>query len=550
MLWLAACAVALSLPALRLGLQNDDYLLALNVARGAPAWDLFDFRELGARAARESGFTPWWASPNSSQRFLRPLASLLHTLEFTFWPGTPWLMLLTNALIYGACVALAAALYRRLSPSPASAGVAALLFAVDQAHATSVGWISGRNTLLAMTFALAALLAHIHGRAPARRPWRWASSAAVACALLSAEAGVWSLALLAAYALVLEPGGRFARLSTIAPQLALGAAWATAYLLGGFGMHGASSYYRDTSAPLLSLARGVLDLPLWSASLFGPEGVALSLFLPEHWARLAALPVALFTLWLVLPELQTSRPCRMFALASALCVAPLLFTLPNARVLLGPNFGALGWIGCVVEGASGNGARRWQRRLLLWMHLALGLAFPLSLASIQALERGTQALAGAVAPARDVVVLRSPMELFGSFTLAALAQRGRPAPRTLHQLYAGGSELSIERKEPRAIEVVAQRGWGFAPLERLACSADAMPRTGRVIRARAVTATVLESTADGRPRRVRFSFPTPLESPERQWLVWQPGGPVPWHPPRVGARARLAPLPFHRALPL
>jgi hypothetical protein len=547
-LWLGAAAVALSLPALRLGLQNDDHLLALSVARGAPAWDLFDFRALSAPAARESGFVAWWADPRLSQHFFRPLASLLHTLEFTFWPDAPWLMLLVNTLIYGGCVVLAAALYRRLAPS--SAGLSALLFAVDPTHAISVGWISGRNTLLALLFALAALLLHLHARDRGQSRWSWASSAALLCALLSAEAGVWALALLLAYALVMEPGSWVARLSTIGRQLALGTAWAFVYWTCGFGLHGASSYYRDTSSPLRVLAAGVLDLPLWSASLFGVEGVGIALFLPEHWAQLAILPVAAFVLWLVLPGLRTSQVCRMFALATLLCLLPLLFTLPNSRVLLGPNFGAIGWIACVVAARERGelAGKRWRGRLLLWANLGPGLLFPFGLSGTYIFERGTQALAAVVSPSREVVLVRSPVELLSGFTLGSLERRGRPTPDAIHQLYAGSSELWIERKEPRALEISVARGWGFAPVERLACAADAMPRAGREIRVRGMTVRVLESTADGRPQRVRFTFPSDLEAPERQWLAWQEGGPAAWRPPKLGERSTLAALPFQRAL--
>jgi hypothetical protein len=144
--------------------------------------------------------------------------------------------------------------------------------------------------------------------------------------------------------------------------------------------------------------------------------------------------------------------------------------------------------------------------------------------------------------------LRSPVELLSGFALASLELHGRPMPRALHQLYVGGSELSIERTELRAIEVTAARGWGFAPIERLSCGPDGMPRVGSNIRVRGLTVQVLESTADGRPQRVRFAFPTQLEAPERQWLVWREGGPAAWRPPRLGERSTLAPLPFQRAL--
>jgi hypothetical protein len=56
------------------------------------------------------------------------------------------------------------------------------------------------------------------------------------------------------------------------------------------------------------------------------------------------------------------------------------------------------------------------------------------------------------------------------------------------------------------------------------------------------------ATADGRPQRVRISFPSELEASERQWLVWRAGGPTATRPPKLGQRSTLAALPFQRAL--
>ena len=64
-----------------------------------------------------------------------------------------------------------------------------------------------------------------------------------------------------AYALVLEPGPVRARVLSIAPQLAVGVAWAAVYLLERNGARG-MSFYRELSAPHHVLVEGLLDLPL------------------------------------------------------------------------------------------------------------------------------------------------------------------------------------------------------------------------------------------------------------------------------------------------
>lgn len=166
--YIGLLAVLISLPALRLGLMSDDHILAWQLEHGARPWALFEVAEERVSELREAGGIAWWASPRLSVAFLRPLASLTHALDFTAWPHTPWLMSLWNVLLYGLCAFVAALLYRRTAPSPSVASLAALLFALNEAHAMSVGWISGRNTVLALLGSLTALYCHLRARgAPA-----------------------------------------------------------------------------------------------------------------------------------------------------------------------------------------------------------------------------------------------------------------------------------------------------------------------------------------------------------------------------------------------
>jgi hypothetical protein len=179
-----------------------------------------------------------------------------------------------------------------------------------------------------------------------------------------------------------------------------------------------------------------------------------------------------------------------------------------------------------------------------------GLAFVPGLGGTQSLAYGTAQIVGAVESGREVVLLQSPLELLGNFALAAIdtSARSAAAPRRLHQLYTGSSELWIERIDARTLDVEAGEGWGRTPVERLFCAPERMPRAGSEVRLQAFAASVLQSDAHGMPRRVRFRFPTVLESAERQWLAWVGNRVVPWTPPQQGQRVRVAPLALGRAL--
>ncbi len=543
---------ALCLPALRYGLQADDLVFPWNLERGAPPWAMFEIEAGPGSLMRERGFLAWWDSPHVQGRFFRPLASLWHSLDFALWPNAVWLMHLFNVLLYAGAVGIAARLYRRFAPAPAIAGLAGLLFALDDGHALSAGWIAGRNTLLALLFALLALEFHARARETPRFALAAASVLSVALALLSAEAGVWALSLLVSYAIAIEPGSLRARLRSIAPALAVGAIWAGIYVSLKCGMRG-SSFYRDPTQPLSALVQGVLDLPVWFCELFGPGGFPYALIFPTLSVRLAAIPAALALFWLLWPALRSCRECRFFALSAALCLAPLMFTLPASRVLLAPGFGALGWVSCsIAEGrAAHNLAGRVRAGVLFALHAVMAGAFFVSgLGATQPVTYGSEVIARVAQPGRDVILLQTPVELLSWYALLALTMQARAdqAPRSIHQLYAGKSELWAERIDARTLDIEATRGWGRTAIERVFCPPEDMPKPGSEVRLGAFRARVLESTEDGMPKRVRFLFSSALESPERQWLFWDKNRPVAFTLPRVGERLRLAPVTFFSGL--
>lgn len=550
----AALAVLLSLPALSFGLMSDDHILALQHELGFGPFQLFHADPAQIEAFRVRGAFAWWASPRLAIHFFRPLASLTHSLDFALIPHAPWLMALQNVLIYGLSCLLAARIYQRVLPSGRVAALAGLLFAIDEAHAVSVGWISGRNTLLSLLFALCAL----HFRLRAEEEWRARftlfSSLPVALALLSAEAGTWSVLLLLAHACTLAGGSVSARLTRIAPQLIVAGVWVGVYLALGCGVHG-SSLYRELSAPLHTLAEGLQDLPLTFGSLFGPSVASPALLLPERLARLCALPVALLAAWLVAPGLRDSRVSRFFVLCTALCLLPALLAIAQDRVLMGASFGAFGLLAQALDAAfRTEGLRASVRRYaLLTMHVVLPLLLFLpGMMSVRRFENGTQQLSRVARAGRDVVLINAPVELLTNYTLSlrSLHSSSEPPPETLHQLYAGGSELWLERPDARTLELTASDGWARVPFERIFGVVAELPQPDDERVLHNLTVRVLESGHDGRPTRVRFTFPTPLESHERSWLRWQGTAPVAFEPPPVGGRLRIAAQSSLAALPM
>jgi len=553
----AAIAGLLGVPALVLGLTTDDRSFFVHVRHeGAAPLTLFTFAASASDVleSMQLGELPWWASPESRVSFFRPLSSLWHYVEFAYWPQATWLMALENLALYVATVWVAARVYRRLLPDRFTAGLAGLMFAIDEGHANAVGWISSRNTVLSALLSLLCLDAHLDARQSRSGGARARSTLFAALALAAGEGGVASLAYLIAYAIVCESGSWRARAESLAPQLAVFALWLIAYAVGGHGARG-TTFYRDLSQPLTLLTEGVLDLPLHLFSLLGLSVVSAGLTFPPAYARIVALVLVLPLLVAVARKRSWSAPDRFFALCGALCLPSAFTTLAQDRVLFAASFGAFGLIASVLSGLAGSTTRtkRVARRIFIGSHLVIApLMFVPALSANAPLDKAASQLARQLpaAGAQSTVLVNAPYEMLPMYARATYSiEHGTPAP-VLRALYVGASELSVTRLDERTLEVAAARGWGELPVERGCVERRLLPRPGHARSLGDMRAQVTEANAEARPLRVRFEFTSELEAQSRQWLIWQGTRAVSWTLPRVGERVVLPALKPWEALPL
>ena len=535
-----AIAFALSLPAIGSGLSTDDHIAIRKTQQGVRAWSLFALDSGEVAKGIVDGTFAWWTSPNLHIRFFRPLATVSHMIEFRLWPHSPWTMHLLNGLLYALLTAIAWVLYREIAPGqPHAAAMAALMFAIDDGHAISVGWISGRNTVLASTFALTAFWLHVRARASQRSGLLFASAGCTALALASAEAGLAGFGYFVAYALAFERGGLWRRTASLTPQLIVLACWATIYIAGDFGARGAS-LYRELASPMVTLSQGLLDLPTWLMSLLGPSGSTLVLMLPENPVRLVSLLLCLPLVAALVRAAPRRRENAFFALGALCCLPPLFTTHPQDRLLMLPSFGAFGLLASFMGVAASHPQRlvRHTRHVLFGLHIVLApWLFLVTLNQTLSVEHGAQAIAAAVpvrAP-KQVIVVNSPLDVLSLHVSVLLAEDPlRTRPDSLHQLYTGASQIAARRIDAQTLELVADDGWGKVALERTFSTVASMPQVGSELALESMRVIVLGSTPDGRPKRVLFRFPTPLEAPDRLWLEWQGQKPVPWTPPSIG----------------
>jgi hypothetical protein len=565
-LHLAVVAVALCLPALGVGWQSDDYfhrvVLRGDVESGHSPLELFSVMRHGPELLREYvdlGLFPWWTAESFRLAFLRHLSAATHWLDYRLWPESAVLQHAHSLLWLGALVPAATLLFRRIHGPTWVAGLAALLYAVDDAHGTPAGWLANRNALIATFFGLLCLLAHDRWRQGGAGGGRHAVLAAVwfALALAAGEMGLGALAYLVAYAVALDPGGTRQRLLSLVPYGVVFSGWAVLYRTLGFGASGSGLYVDPVGQPLEFAQRLLERVPLYLTGQLTPLAAETWILVPPErqlgiwW--LAALALILMAA-IFAPLVARRRTARFWALGAALAVVPLCGTFPSNRVLFFVGLGGMGLVALWIEGSrqpEGSGPRRWLVRLvvvgLVGTHLILA---PLSLPfAAQAFKRFGEPARTAVLSlpedllaVQELVIVNAPEYLsYVSQAGSILLLHGRAMPRRLRGLAIGPSAVTVRRVDEHTLDLAMERGYFYGPFGTLFHDSPEPFAVGESRSVAGMTATVLAQTPDGRPAAVRFRFDGPLDSPARRWVQFRDGRFVPFVPPAVDDSAELPP---------
>jgi hypothetical protein len=562
---LALLAVTLALPSLTVGWQLDDLSqreILLGRTEVSP-WDMYSvLRATSLRPYVDSGALPWWTSEHFRLAFLRLLTVATHRLDYALWPDSAALMHAQSLLWFGLLVAAATVLYRRMLGTGWVAGLAALAYAVDDAHAWPAAWIASRSTLLATFFGLLCLLAHDRWRRDGWRPGAWMGPLALALALASGEFAAATLAYLTGHALFLDPAPWRRRFAGFAPYAAVTALWACVYKVGGFGVSGSGLYIDPGAGPARFVAALARRAPFallgqWTAMPADAGSFLAPLFPPA--LVLFSFGFVVVIMLLLVPLVRRDSVARFFAAGMLLSTVPISSTFPQNRQLLFVGFGAMGLLAQLVQGAFAGApwvpaSRGWRYAargvagLLLPGHLALApLSFPLQVSMVKTLGSPTETAVASVPtdPAladQDLIVVNSPDYLYLVSPILNLHRlAGQPVPRHLRALATGPSPVEVTRRDAQSLDVRLDRGL-FTGVLTLLYRDDGHPlRPGDTISLTGLIITILETGQDGSPTHILYRFDRPLEDPTLRWLRWQDGVYVPFTPPAVGATVHLAP---------
>jgi len=576
----ALLAVALTTPTLGGGFMGDDYTHRVmflpemrTISSSQGPWDMFRFLDHDrAQLARnmEQGTWPWWTAPDLRLAFFRPLTSLSHALDYRAWPGHPWLMHAENVALYGLLALLVGLFYRRLLGPPRppratlAAGIAAVLFAIDDAHAMVVTWIANRNAIVAATLGVAALLAHDRWRRDGWRPGAALGPLAFAAALLGGEAALGALAYLGAHALWLERSTRD-RVRAFLPYAAVLVVWAIVYRALGYGASGGGFYLDPIGEPLAFLGALGERLPVLLAGQLAIPPADLWLLVPDAQrplvvlVLLAVIALVALLLWITVPRDRTSG---FLATGMVLSLVPVCATWPTDRLLLLSGLGAFGLLAQMLtaprEGL-GRPARALVRVAAVGLVLVHAVVAPLFLPArslqLKVLLHDVVEKARASLPpvdsvgGRTLVVVNMPDPLPTYQAIAARHVPGAPVPRASHLLsVAVEGSVRVVRTDERTLELTLGPGFFHEPFSYVYRSPKKPMRLGDRVPVHGMTVEIMEMTPDNaRPLRVAFRFDRALEDPAHVWVTWRRGGYVPFTPPPVGGAVELESTSYLKA---
>jgi hypothetical protein len=537
---LAAVSAAIigTLPSLSIGWIADDYQIRADLlgrltgqnTRGS-WWNVFE-TDVPVSTLVSFGGLPWWTSPSLTFALLRPFATLSHYFDYLLWPEHPLWMHVHNIAIYALVVWVASGLYERLFESRAVAGVASMLYAVDDAHTFSTAWISSRNTLLTALFSLGAFSCFQRSRSQTSRLAVWGGPIALLLAHASSEGAIGIWAYLLAYVGFLDRAPLRDRVRALLPYFAVSAACLILSTAVGYGVRGSGVYLDPRADPLGFLRALVTRLPQSVLAEFSviPE-LSISLPPPVGFAA-SAVGVLAFMLACILAIRSKHSVARLLLCGCVGALIPTCTLGATGRLLYLGGFGAQGLIAlvCVTCFASA------PRERLATVRRFLGIVFVAAGTSIavfgaytaphwwldvhKTFRRVARSLPSGAGLTESLIMIVNARDYFATpFVISYHRLFDAPGPSVMHVLGVSTHAVRVSRPDSKAIELEPDGGYLTDPTSVLVRPREEPFVVGQAIPLFGALVTVQKITADGRPARIRVTT-FGADDPRLVWVAW------------------------------
>jgi hypothetical protein len=517
----------------------------------------------------DKGVFPWTTDPHLKLAFFRPLSAATHQLDRAIAPESPGFAHAHNLLWFAALLLVLGALYRRLHLTPWVAGLALLLFAIDDTHGPTLGWVANRQALIAATVAFSALILHDRWRRNGWNAGRWLGPLVYGVSLLAGESALALTGFLFAYALCLDRGPMRTRALSLSGFALVTIIWMVGYSVAGYGAARSGVYVDPGADPVDFIGLVAVHAPVLLTSQM--SGLLSDVFavLSDGWDVLYV-SVCLVYLILLLDVLKVvlakSALARFWALSMVLAVIPICSTAPADRLLIFVGVAAMGLVATFLyapEGVSGvrspSKIRRFSVKAWTWglvfTHLiAAPIFLPLRAQTMTtvngALERSYDSIPNTPeVEAQTVIAVNPPSDPYMAYVPLMRASRRDHVPGRQRWLAVGQSDVTVTREDGQTLLVRPEAGYLALSPEQLVRRPENRFKVGEVVSLAGVDVTVTALTADGRPAESRWRFEKPLEDPGYVWLRWgdEALSFVPFELPASGATVTLEAVDTIRA---
>ena len=561
--WVLALLI---LPSLWAGFIADDHFHAtrflaphfMPLTRDASPFDMFsvsDGRQQTTLALMNDGLLPWWTHPHFRFQLWRPLAELSQWIDYKLWPQTPFLMHVHHLLWFALMLWMVSKFWRRFIDDTRIYSLTLVLFAVSANLSQVIVWLASRNTIMATTFGIAALLMHVKGRENEALKWRIGAVLAFALALCSSEFGLGASTWLFAWTLTLDEGPLWKRLLRLAPFGVLMAAWATLYVTHGEGTE-FSDFYIDPvhshTAYALALVERIPKILFLTLTGLPPALLGSTKIGGNGWLIAATFSGLFF--WAVRHHIRNPR-YRFLVLGALLSILPTAAGPSGGRTMGFVSLGLLPLVACLFMNWVNVGFRNTDNPrltpVLAWPMLVLALLGALVTPATAALYRYNDSK-NVTGPAlrlpitkadknKDIVLLNPNSIFFAILYPNVRATHHLPLSQAFYPLTSGQREITIKRDSRNSLVISPENGFMIEPQSYFVRPRTLPLQVGHPIRLTHLIVDPLSMTQDGRPSSVRVIFPGGVESSRYRILQCDRMQFIPFAIPAIGHKVTILP---------
>jgi len=512
------------------------------------------------QGAKEYGVVPWWTDKELKVRFLRPIAAFTHWLDYQLWPNLPSVMRAHNLIWFLLCLGALTLVYRRFIPNYAVASLALLIYAVDISNSIPIFWIANRNALIALFFSLLTLYLHDRARQQSQHSLIPVSLLCLVLSLLSAEAGIGTMAFIAAYELCLTQGSLIKRGLYLIPYGLVIVVWRLCYSAAGFGAKN-TGLYIDPADSGHFIQNLLVRLPLLVAEQFtGMDGI--DHILSEQATMIVgglSVVLLLFLAYLLLPLLKQSASVRFWFFVTVFAAAPVsAVAKTHGRLLMYVGVGGAALIAEFMYFAFAARGREalatWKRRVtggvgiyFILVHLVISVVLLLLVAVSYANNRfyhgfrlsdavhSTTNIGLEESSAKHVILVTNPDPHGTIFIPYFMDYFNLTIPLSVRTLAPAFDSVDVMRVEENVLLISAEKPFPIYP------SADVfnkIPYSGLYSRYALATALrgdrpftkevynyaemqiAITDLRNDYPRQIRVTLKEPMDSANLRWLYW------------------------------